>query len=411
MKRKKRFFFLGLLFLIACKDHRRNEVTDDLKSMNEGRLLTKDFFITVPYRETPDGAAVIEVTVGGKKRRFMIDTGAPLSLSKSLQKELNPPVLQDVQLRDANGDTTAVKIVRVEALSIGEVQVEGVPALVLDLESPLFACEKLDGLIGSNLLRSFIIRFNKKEKRLSLGDRIDSFHVTAGTVSLAMQVNDVQSDPLIPVQIGAGITDTVLYDTGDGHFYNLSKSKFDAFNNGGRLSGTVLHKGIGVGSQGIIAANTNALPSMQVKIDRFAIGKAVVQNVVALQQYDTRSRAGRGLWEYGLVTMDYPGRRFYFTPHQTNETFNAEPDFGFQFQEREGKLLVTVVWGDTEAARCGLKPGDEVVQLGSFVPKNTPLCEWTQHSCQQMQADTLQVRYRGQDEKTKTCVLARIQYL
>lgn len=387
-------FVAACLLFFACKEPERKE--PELKTMNEGKILSRNFFFSLPYDETSNGAAVIRVVLKGKTYRFMLDTGAPLSLSGSLQKALGFPVLQDTRLRDANGDSTGVKIVRVKGLSIGPVQIEDVPALVLDLDSPLFACDKLDGLIGSNLLRLLVIQFNKPQKRLYFGDHLDSFRLNNAAASLRMQLSDGQSDPMVAVRLNDAVTDTVFYDTGDARLYHLSKSKFDRFNATGRFAKAVVRKGTGVGSQGVVAANTNGLPSLLVDVDSFGIGTAMIRNVTAPQQYDSRSRMGRGLWDYGVVTMDYPHQMFYFMPHQPVATFQAKPHFGFQFGERNGKLVATVVWEGTEAFRCGLRPGDEIVQLGRFAPKAVALCEWQNFTERETEAGTLLIKYVGE---------------
>ncbi|HTF31930.1 MAG TPA: hypothetical protein VK625_23895, partial [Flavitalea sp.] len=312
------------------------------------------------------------------------------------------------QLRDANGDSASVKIVRVKYLEIDSLKIADVPALVLDLDSPLFDCDQLDGLIGSNLLRMMIVQFNKPEKKLYFGDAIDSFRMNNTTTSIDMSLNAVQSDPTVPVFIGAGITDTVLYDTGDGQLYNLSKPQFDAFNQTGALTHNIFRKGTGVGSQGIIASNTDTLSSMQIKIDSFRLGNSIIKNVLALQQYDNRSRMGRGLWDYGMVTMDYLKRKFYFSPFNNSLVYKARHDFGFQYQERGGKLVVTIVWEDTQAFQCGMKPGDEIVRFGDFIPDSVSKCDWHIYTEREVQANSLNVKYKTGKSAVKQCVLSKI---
>ena len=380
----------------------------ELESMNEGRLLNEHFFFSVPYRQTSDSAAVISVVIDGKKRRFMIDTGAPLSVSKALQEEMGFEVLQDMQLRDANGDSTNVKIVRVKHLAMGPLQIADVPALVLDFSSPLFACDTLDGLIGSNLLRMMIVQFNKPERRIYFGDDIDSFRLNSLATSIDMYLNSMQSDPTVPVHIGAGVTDTVLYDSGDGHLYNLSKPRFDAFNKNGALAHTILRKGTGVGSQGILASNTDTLPSMQVKIDSFRLGNSFIKNVVAPQQIDNHSRMGRGLWDYGVVTMDYLKRKFYFSPFSKSSVYREKRDFGFLYQERNGKLVVTVVWEGTQAFECGMKAGDEIVRFGDFIPASVSKCDWYTYTEREIRTESLNLKYKTGNSEVRQCVLHKI---
>src|SRR5690242_5049989 len=102
-----------IFFLLPFSCSPTNKEEKRFETMNAGELVNKHFFFSIPYEISSDSAAVITITMAGKPRRFMIDTGAPLVISESLQRELQFPILVKTVTKDSNGDTSGVEIVRV----------------------------------------------------------------------------------------------------------------------------------------------------------------------------------------------------------------------------------------------------------------------------------------------------------
>jgi predicted aspartyl protease len=396
-----------LLFSLSCQN---KKVEPSFETMNEGELINKHFFFSLPYQNSSDSAAVISVTINGKKRRFMIDTGAPLVISKSLQEEIKFPVLMNTTTRDSNGDTTGVVIVKIPELFIGGLGFKNIPALILDFGLPVFSCDTIDGLIGSNLLRLLVIQFNKPEQKIYFADHIDSLKLAANTTSLNMSLNFEQSDPVIGIKLNNETMDSSLYDSGDKVLYTISKKRFDRLNKQRKFDNEIVATGTGVGGQGIVAKNTDSLPSFTIRFDSLSVGSQSIKNIYTEPNYDTRSRMGRGLWNYGLVTMDYTQKRFYFTPYKADLEVADPLHFGFKYQERNGKLVATVVWENTQAAGCGLKPGFEIIQFGNFIPTSVSKCEWSAICRKEAQAKNITIKYLDGKGETKTCSLQQTKF-
>src|SRR4051812_2905641 len=94
-----------ILICAGCK------TTKFVNTINAGTLENKNFYFSVPYQPTQGDAGVVTVVIKGKKRRFMVDTGAPLIISKALQRECNFSLFYQSKLVDANNDTSGVTIV------------------------------------------------------------------------------------------------------------------------------------------------------------------------------------------------------------------------------------------------------------------------------------------------------------
>ena len=382
---------------------------DDFKTMNQGELVNRQFLVTVPYTYSSDSAILIDVVIKKAHFKFMLDTGAPLAISKSLQKQLNFPLLSKNNLRDANGDATSVEIVATDDLTISGLQFSGVPALVLDFPPLPFECDHIDGLIGSNLLRFLIVKYNKQEQEIVFSDNIEKIIPGADAISMPLYLDPVQSDPHIALTVDGKFIDTVLFDTGDKAMYRISKYIFDRFNNTGALIKKIAAEGTGISSGGIVAANTDSLTSFLYNAD-LSIGNATIQNILTEPNYSNQSRVGRGLFNYGLVTMDYPSGKFYFLPHQGAIQFQNEPGFGFQYGERNNQLLVTQVWKNTTAFECGLQPGNQILQLGSFVPSSHSRCEWEPNCRKEAKEGFLNIKFMDREGSVKTCRLTKVVF-
>lgn len=395
------------LFFISCHSKR---VADNFDTVNQGELMNKDFFFSLPYEKSPGNAAIIVITIEGKQKRFMVDTGSPMVISESLQKELHLPNLMNTQTEDSNGDATGLNIVRLAHLTIGQLQFKEIPALVLDFKQ-IGACDSIDGFIGSNLLRLLIIQFNQMEQNIYFGDHIDSFKLAQATSISNMSLNFEQSSPVININLNGAVNDSCLFDSGDGVLYTISKSKFDEFNKDSRFNKDIVATGTGLSAQGVVGEKKDNLPAFVLYFDSISIGQQSVKNVYTEPTYAPRSRVGRGLWNYGLVTMDYLHKKFYFTPNQKELSADDPSNFGFKYKEKNGKLKVAIVWDNSQAAVCGLKPGLEIVQFGNFIPAKIPPCNWNSYlKNEQAHADPIAVKYINETGDTIGCSLPKITF-
>lgn len=398
---------ITFLFIIAC--HSKKE-KDTFETVNQGKLLNKHFFLSISYQKSLRDAAIIPITIEGKQKRFMIDTGSPMVISASLQKELQLPNLMNSTTEDSNGDATGLNIVRIAHLSIGELQFNDIPALVLDFNQ-MGTCDSIDGFIGSNLLRLLILQFNQPKQQIYIGDCIDSFKLAQGTSISDMSLNFEQSSPVININLNGFIDDSCLYDSGDGVLYTISKIKFDDYNKNGMFTNNIQAIGTGLAAQGIIGKKDNNLPAFVLHFDSISIGQISIKNIYCEPTHAARSRVGRGLWNYGLVTMDYLNRKFYFTPYQKELKAEEPLNFGFKYQEKDGKLKISIVWDESQASVCGLKPGLEIVQFGNFIPKDIPRCDWNIYlKKEEAGGDSIFIKYINEKGETIQCSLPKLGF-
>jgi len=140
---------------------------------NQGAIRQVNYFESIPF-EFIEQKIIIPVSIAGVTYRFMVDTGAPNFISQKIFNKIKPEVVDEILMSDANNIEIKTPLAEIEELKIGSLIFNNSPVLIDENdENIFFKCWKLDGIIGSNLLRNSIVQINLEEKLLYLTDRID----------------------------------------------------------------------------------------------------------------------------------------------------------------------------------------------------------------------------------------------
>lgn len=127
--------------------------------------------IAIPFAVT-DPLPIIEVTIGGRKAEFLIDTGAPdIMVSADLAKELGLQTQSTTEGVFAGGVRAPVQHVVVPQLEIGGIRVANIPAGVRPGLGLAFPGHKPEGIVGTGLLMHFLTTLDYCQGRLVLRPR------------------------------------------------------------------------------------------------------------------------------------------------------------------------------------------------------------------------------------------------
>jgi len=125
----------------------------------------------VPFAVT-DPLPVVQITIGGRKAWFLIDTGAPdIMVGADIAKELGLPVQDAGQGVFAGGQRAAIQRTVVPEIQLGGVKIANVPAGVRPgggLQVPGY---KIEGFVGTGLLMHFLSTLDYCQGRLILRPR------------------------------------------------------------------------------------------------------------------------------------------------------------------------------------------------------------------------------------------------
>ncbi len=337
-------------------------------SLNQGDVDRKDYFISLPY-ENVAGKIIIPVTINAHPYRFLLDTGSPVVLSQELYELLKPSVIKRVSLTDQSGKKDSSGLVMLDKITLGDVTFKNTPSIISD-NPYIFSCLKIDGIVGSNLLRNSIVQFSSRTKTVIITS--DNRKLTINKKqSSPLLLDDLQSTPIISILLqssrtGKNVREQVVFDSGDDNFYILAMNHVKAFQQYNVFD--TVAQGFGATSYGFNGLADDTI-DYRLAVKNISINGANFINTRLNTTLDENSRIGSTIIDYGVVTLDYKNKLFYFDPFATTSDLKAETaDFNVSPGFENGKIVVGVIWD--QALRKTLKHGEEVISING-IPCNT----------------------------------------
>ncbi len=351
------YFLLLMLSDFVCQAQTFN--------FNHGGTSAKNYYEKMPY-ESINGKIFVYVKLEGKKHKFLFDTGAPVSITNELADELKAQPLGKDLMTDVNGITDSLAIVALNDLKIGNLSFKDIPALILSSE--LYQCWRIDGVIGSNLLRNSIVEIDRKRHLIILTDQPAKLSLNSKK-SVPLTTNTgLQSIPFIPLVLKNNVDISIQFDTGDNDFLRLSEKLMNDLDQSGAEE--LLAKSYGATSIGGLGLQKCA-DKYLMKIPFLTIDSCRFRNVISETQKGGIPGIGSKLLNYGTVTLDFINGKFYFDPFQSNNDM-GEKQWPFQPTVIGDQLVVGVVW---DKAGNQVSPGEQIIAVNGIDYSHVDLCD------------------------------------
>ena len=358
-------FFLQITFLLISSF----TFAQKTFSLSQGKATEKGYLTTIPYEEIKE-KIIIDAVIEGKTYKFMLDTGAPMVIFKKLSEELNLSKVKDLEIQDQSNKKDTMSTVILPKIKIGEVTFNNIPTLVSD--SPLIECFGIDGIIGSNVLRNSAVQFSSKNKMITITDSPKRLKLKSKPSKLLL---NAQSNPYIWINQTnekINLREQLLFDTGMDGFYDISmplynehSEKFTHLN--------IIAKSSGTFSMGL-HGNADLTENYKFLLPEMVINNVVFKNVITETTYGTNSRIGATLLKYGIVTVDYKNKKFYFEPFEEKKSFDlSAKEWPFNATLIDGKLAVGILWD--ASLEKNIKVGDLIVQLDDINYEKMTVCD------------------------------------
>jgi predicted aspartyl protease len=350
-----------LLFFVA------NQTFGQKVNLNQGEIIVEDYLEEIDF-EFLRNKVIVPVKINEKTYRFILDTGAPNIISKELDEVLNPKIIDTIPIYDASEKSEKLKLVLIEKIELGNLEFVNTATLVQDFgsDNPL-KCFGIDGFIGSNMLRNSIIQFDLKNKKLRITDNKKKLNLKK-KYSSKIKLTETQSNPYVWIELKGKDKgrEEVLIDTGMDGLYDLSMTNYKIFENKNIFKVIGVSKGAsGVGMFGSPESGLQyQLLLPQMKIKHFTL-----ENLTTITGNDNNSRIGSELLKYGILTIDYINKRFYFQS-QNESVIIKDEDVGFSGTLENGNLIVGLVWDDE--LKNEISYGDVILEING---KPFNLCE------------------------------------
>ncbi|TCD00383.1 retropepsin-like aspartic protease [Pedobacter psychroterrae] len=357
------FFAILLLTLSSTLSYSQEEFT-----LNQGGTSQKNYFTEIEYEDIR-WAPIINVTINGKTYRFLLDTGAGNTITKKLFDELTPEVIKKIPISDANNQADSLSIVNLKEITIGNLVFNNIPSAV-PKDSLIFDCLKIDGFIGSNMLRNSIVQFSSKTRKIVITDQPEklNLHQKQGT---DMYLTQSQNLPLVTIAFfgkGSGTIPT-LFDTGFADFFNLALFHFNATQQAEVFN--VQAKSRGRNSLGLYGFGTDTT-QYRLQVPELHINGTVFKNVNHNTTVGNDSIIGARLLDYGIVTVDYKHKKFYFEPFETSFDL-SNGWFPVTIIPKDDKIWIGMIWDEQLKDKISLN--DQVLAIDGVDYTNVSTCE------------------------------------
>ncbi len=340
-------------------------------NFNQGTIKNEEYFTELQF-EYINGKIILPVKINNKTYKFLLDTGAPNCLTKNLNTALNLEIIQKISVSDANKNKSIMNVVKIPELEIGNIIFLNSVALSSnDDKNLVFDCFSIDGFIGSNMLRNSIIQIDTKNKILRITNNKEklNFNKKSG-IKLSLIGN--QSSPYIWLNMKDKKTakEQVLLDTGMKGFYDISNRNYNLL----KKENIIKIINIGNGTKDIsLFGNSNMNEQLRLLIPEINISNSIFYNISTTTTNDSNSRIGVDLFEYGVGTIDFINKKFYFDNFNENSIDLKEKLIGFSPTIIENKLSIGIVWD--ENLKDKMHTGDEIIELNGTNYEKYNICD------------------------------------
>lgn len=340
-------------------------------NFNQGTIKNEEYFTELQF-EYVNGKIILPIKINNKTYKFLLDTGAPNIITKNLNTVLNPEILQKINVSDANKNISIMNVLKIPDLEIGNIIFENSVVLSSnDDKNLVFDCFSIDGFIGSNMLRNSIIQIDTKNKILRITNNKEklNFNKKSG-IKLSLIGN--QSSPYIWLNIKdkKSAKEQVLLDTGMKGFYDISNRNYNLLKNENIIK--IINIGNGTKDIGLFG-NSNINEQLRLLIPEINISNSIFYNITTTTTNDNNSRIGIDLFEYGIGTIDFIDKKFYFDNFNENSIDLKEKLIGFSPTIMENKLSIGIVWD--ENLKDKIQTGDEIIELNGTNYENYKICD------------------------------------
>ena len=359
---------IELFFLSSCSP-------SWTEAINKGKIGRESFYETVASR-VENGLFFVPVVIQGKSYNFLFDSGAIFSVSEKLQKALNLKTITTGNIVDSDNNRTKVNYVKVDTAYIGQIPFINQTAFVGDFEAnPVLKCLKIDGIIGSNLMRYCNWKIDYQNKQITLSDTIKT--EPKANSELVPFKTDKQYNILVDLKIGKATVKNIKIDYGSNKIISFPKDVFNTLKDNEEIKETYVE--IGKKQSGIVGKAINLEREIAI-LDSLKIQDLKLTDVGV--QTGSDGLIGKDILSRLVVTINWKNLTLMLQPIDSVQVDNRKYGFTLGYSD-EKKVYVQSVIKNSTAYKKGIKPGMKVLKLNAldFAEKHS-FCDYVSYANQ-----------------------------
>lgn len=338
------------------------------KYLYAAKPVQKNFTYTLPYETTVKGHLIVPVMIEGKTYRFMFDTGALTLVSTELRDKLAMKSIFSSKLEDASAQVEEQQMYRIGQMQLGPVvfkDVFGAAVSLAKIEKQF--CEKIDGLLGTNILRTCYWKIDYNARTITFSDK--SIKPDGNSMEIDF-TESFSGSPLILQAIG----ERPYYSTIDTGASDGLRVPDSLFFNSWKSRGAKIVIGRGKSSMSLFESKPGY--EYTVIMDSIYFGNKLIKNqildIAAGESYITGNKF---MEKFGAMILDWKKKKIYL-PETDIEEDKAFMSFGLSPVYDNDDLQVGIVWENSIGGINDIDPGDMIISINNIPAKDMPRDEW-----------------------------------
>ncbi|QTL98172.1 hypothetical protein GM661_09365 [Iocasia frigidifontis] len=347
------------------------ETPDIMQILTGGQIIDQNAESTVPFEAIEainDIVVNVKLNSNDEEFRFIFDTGAGVTtINKSLADKLGLDKIAEVSAGDGF-QSQNISLVSLDSIVLGNTGVKDCGAAIFDLDNVF---DSIDGILGSNFLKNFIVKIDYQSKLISLYTKSDLIKTSNYDYHLRLDKDQTGliSTPLtfegLEKPIFCGI------DTGDSKdiYLNIPTGYLSQFKQ--NLSSPLIESE-GVTHGGLFGESKSLIG----RLKHVQFGNLQLSNL--LVDFDDSDLSfgtiGNSFLSNFKVIIDYPKNYMYLKNVKGKKLKTNIYDFGFSLQKVEdSSLQIVSLWPGSSAKKSGLNIGDKIIKVTTRDGKRVPL--------------------------------------
>jgi len=326
------------------------------KILKQGNVFQKDFKTTIPFTYI-NGWIILEVEIQNKTCNFLLDTGSSNLITNELAKELNLKPLGTEEIKDINKKSNSTKYTRIDNIKIKDIDFQKTIAGIVDLNAITeIKCTKIDGIIGSNLMRKAVWDFDFKnqlititnnEKKLKLPPKIITSKLFIGTAGIPSVIVNINGQRILNNTVDFGNSGTNLLRAD--YFKKQVENK--------KIKKIVKGYGRSFGAFG----RSDIKEFHNIIIDEMVIGNHTIKNLFATVNKESGNNLGLDFFKNYRVILNWKTKKIKLIEKDIagNDSFIS---YGFSTLYEKKGIYVNSIIESSNASEL-IKNGDKILKI------------------------------------------------
>lgn len=377
------------------------------KYLFAARPVQKKFLKTIPFDFDDNDQIIVPVIIAGQTYNFLFDTGAATVVSEEIVAKLNLNVLYKNKISDGAGTVQEEPFYSLPGLSMGGIDFKDVVAVSADMKKfETLYCIKIDGLLGTNIMRTCHWKIDYKNGVVTMSDK--AIKPAQNFYAVDFKEN-FSGSPMLQLFMGR-YNVNMLMDTGYNGGYAIPDSLY--------FKSRVNHekpytKGYGITTMTLFENDYKEKYMGIIDSVYIANKRHLVLNGVADIDHADTYMIGNDVFKgFGEIVLDWKKHRIYLPEKvvDVNGTYNT---FGFAPVFKDGNVIVSIVWEGSDAFANGIAAGDTVTAINgqNTVDIDSDIWCGLLEQIRGKMASEVNVSVLKKDGSTIICTLKRINLL